>query len=87
MSLEEQECCLVVTSYTKKGFRLPDVIAIAIASTQEEATKFTEEEIIKNLSSSAIEDSQRDTKTIEHILFPPTPTIAFLYSQRAGRIK
>jgi len=79
-----EACSIVAVTSTPKDRLLPDAIAIAIASTEEEARKHAEKELAPYLSG---EGRKANVVYVGQILHAEEKAIIYLYTSRAGRIK
>lgn len=80
-----QECRMVKVSVFEAGDKCPIAVAITIAPSYREAKECGEEELKPYIPNQS--GLLHGAKELGLILWSPSPTTIFLYTQHAGRIK
>ena len=86
--MDFQECEMVMVDIVEKvrsRSTSPLARVITIAPSRQEASELASQEL--DFYKSGRNDYLSQIKYLGSILFPPIPTIVFLYTQEAGRIK
>ena len=83
--MELKECKIIYAEVIEKGEKYPTAIAIVIAPTQEQAETVIRKELKSCMPD--LPEGEPLTEELCTILLPPQPTIVFLYTKEAGRIK